>query len=166
MSVAANKWPVADDHGLPDYKERCIIAWNFGAAYDKCLWNAIFLGLRSQKVYVKCFTLWDSLASTDVSCIVREVNNSDGQLSIMQNLGSASTAATTVQILRMSELLVMNTQHNKKEPSIEAQSSGHQCQVSTNPVTAVEQYNHIEGRASQPRILIARSVLEERTPQV
>ena len=50
------------------YKEKCkeyTTACNFEAAYDKCLWNAILLGLRNQKEYEKCIDIRDKPCRCD-----------------------------------------------------------------------------------------------------
>ena len=74
------------DLGLPEYIEKCkeiTAACNFEAAYDKCLWNAIHLGLRNLRVYEECNEVGDRLASADVICIATDVYILDRQLSIM-----------------------------------------------------------------------------------
>ena len=52
VAAMAFKYLVLGDLGLPEYIEKCkqvTAACNFGAAYDKYLWNAVLLGLRNQK---------------------------------------------------------------------------------------------------------------------
>ena len=60
VAGTAYKQPVQGDLDLPEYIEECkeiTVACNFGGAYEKCLWNAILLGLRECKVYEKCITV-------------------------------------------------------------------------------------------------------------
>ena len=91
VTAMAYRQLMQGDLGLPEYIEKCkevTVACNFDAAYDKCLCNAIILGLRNKQVYEKCIELGDQLTSIDVIQIALEVYNSDRQLSIMQTLSA------------------------------------------------------------------------------
>ena len=90
------------DLGLPEYIETCEevkAACNFEALNDKCLGNAILLGLRNQWVYEKCIEGENKLVSADVIYIATEAYTSDRLLSIMQNLSATTAAATVVRTL-------------------------------------------------------------------
>ena len=62
VAAKAYKQLVQGNIDLPEYIEMCrevTAACNFEAAYDKCPWNAILLGLSNQKVYEKCIEVGD-----------------------------------------------------------------------------------------------------------
>ena len=95
---------------------------NFKAAYDKCLWNAVLLGMTNQRVCEKCIEVGDGLTSADVICITTKVYNSDRLLSIMKSLGATTTAATAVQYTSKSKLHRVKAKYNKKGPA-----TGNRC---------------------------------------
>ena len=118
-------------HCLPEYIGKCKVtaAYNFEKAYDKCLWNAVLLGMINQKVYEKCIGVEDKLTSADVICVAAEVYNSDRQLSIIQILSATATAATAVQNPSLSEIHVVKAKHSKKGSATENRNSGHPDQI-------------------------------------
>ena len=104
--------------------------YNFEAAYDKCLPNAILLRMRNKMVYGKCTEVGDKLISTDMIHIATEVCNSDRQLSIMKNLSASMTAATAIQKPSVSDLHVEKSRHSKKELATEGYPGQSKCKSS------------------------------------
>ena len=127
VATTAYKQLVQGDLGLQEYIEKCkevTAACNFGTTYNKCLRNAILLGLRIQWVYEKCIKVGDQLTSADVIQTALEVYNSNRQLSIIQSLSATATGATAVQNQSIGELNMVQAKHSKKGPAMEDRSQG------------------------------------------
>ena len=86
---------------------------NFGAAYDKYLWDAILLGLRNQKIYEKCIEVGDKASLCKFHPLAIQVYKSDQKLSIMQSLSYATAAANAHHNPSVSTLHVVKAKHKK-----------------------------------------------------
>ena len=64
------------------------------------------------------------LSSADMINIATKAYNSDRQLSIMQSLSIAPTAATAAQNSNVSKLYMVRARHSKEGPATEDRSSG------------------------------------------
>ena len=161
VAVTAYNQLVHGDLALPEYIEKfkeVTAVYNSEAAYNKCLWISILLGLKNQWVYEKCVEIGDKPTSADMIHIVTDIYNSDRQLSIMQSLSATTTAATAVKNLSVSELHVVKQGTAKRDQVQRTEVQATQARKRINPAATVEQHHHTLKRTTHPRMLYATSV--------